>query len=331
MISLAENVRFLVLLGILIIAVLFLTFDDKRQPEDKNLKFDDVKTESGYEYVFRCENIESIKIVRELGSGVFKKTYLGEYGDGILVAVKMLRKSQLVSGKKFDSIKIFMKQILLLMELRHHNIIKLLGFCVRSERYGTESLKEEGMIAVYEYGEEVPLNWLIKLPLSQRLDIALEVLDLLIYMDRSPLGSFLLKDIRLRHFLIHENSLKLIDLDGRSEEPFCRNNDHTLATSSNISSESNKGNTGCKLSVPCINGRCVGHNAKTTLLTVNEVLLRHLLVSDTDNLKQDMSGFVAPKLAGITNLERANSLLNNGRHVTAERIRQLLLGARSVL
>ncbi len=330
MTSRTENIKFLGLLGALVISILFLKFDGKRQPKAINLISDEDKTDNGHEYAFSCENIESINIVRELGAGVFKKTYLGVYGDGIRVAVKMLRKT-FIGRDKPDPIKMFMKEILLLLELKHKNIIKLLGFCIRSERYGTGSLKEEGMIAVYEYGEEVSVDRLIKLPLSQRLDIALEVLDLLIYLDRSPLGSLSLRDLRLRHFLVHENSLKLIDLDGDSEEPFCLNEEHKDSTTSNVSTVSNKANTRCKFSLPCVNGRCAGHNAKTNLLIVNEFLLRHLLAVDTVDLKQGMDGFKAPKLAGVKDLEKAKTLLNNGRQVTASRVRQLLLGARSVL
>ena len=332
MTSHAEQFRHLVLLGTLIICMLFLKFDVKRQqPEARNLSDDDVRSVSQHEHVFSCENIESIKIVRVLGSGVSKNTYLGEYGDGIRVAVKMLRRESGV-GNKHELIPMFMKEILLLMELKHKNIIKLLGFCIRSETYGTGSLTDEGIIAVYEYGEEVSLDRLIKLPLSQRLDIALEVLDLLTYLERSPLGSLNLGYVKLRHFLLRENSLKLIDLNWDSKEPSCFNEAHRDLKQSNMSSVFNEANSRCKFGFQCLNGQCVGQNAHTSLFTVNHVLLRHLLsTGDDDNLKLSRGGFWRSQKHGIKHWEQARTLLNDEGQDTAARLRQFLLDARSVM
>ena len=271
---------------------------------------------------------KSIKIVHELGYGVQKKTYLGVYGDGIRVAVKMLQ-TRFASRDQLKSSKMFMKEILLLMELKHKSIIKLLGFCIRGDRYGTESLKDGGIIAVYEYGEEVSLDRLIKLPLSQRLDLALELLDLMVYLDRSPLGSLLLINFKLCHFLMRENSLKLIDVNVDRDERFCRNEAQGDVLSSNMSTVSG---SRCIFDLPCQNGRCVGYNAKNNLLTVNEVLLRHLLHNfHGDNLKQDMDGYNPAEYVEVKDLEKAKSVLSDNRHATADRVRQLLLSARSFL
>ncbi len=281
--------------------------------------------------MFSCDNINSIKIVHELGYGVHKKTYLGVYGDGIRVAVKMLR-TGFVPRDNPIAIKMIMKEILLLLELKHKNIIKLLGFCIRGESYETASLKDEGIIAVYEYGEEVSLGRLIKLPLSQRLDLALEVLDLLTYLDRSPLGSLHLGDLKLSHFLMCDNSLKLIDVNVDREEPFCRNGNHRDVMSPNRSAVSVSKDRGCKFGLPCLNGRCVGCNAKTALLTVHRFLLRHLLLNfHDDNLKQDKDGYNPAKNTEVQDLEKAKSVLSDERQATADRVRQLLLSARSFL
>ncbi len=55
-----------------------------------NTKDDETLINNDADYIFNCANIASITLVRFLGSGVYKKTYLGEYGAGTKVAVKML-------------------------------------------------------------------------------------------------------------------------------------------------------------------------------------------------------------------------------------------------
>ncbi len=76
-------------------------------------------------------------------------------------------------------------------------------------------------IAVYEYGDDIDLYHLMYLPLSRRLNIALEVVDLMTYLERSPCGSLGLIDLRLRHFLWQDNTLKLFAVGIKSEEPSC--------------------------------------------------------------------------------------------------------------
>ena len=94
-----------------------------------NSKDDETLINNDADYIFNCANIASIKLVHLLGSGINKKTYLGEYGTGTKVAVKMLS-TQHRKKVRGDQLKIFMKEILLLQQLKHRNILKLLGFCI---------------------------------------------------------------------------------------------------------------------------------------------------------------------------------------------------------
>ncbi len=318
---------FVVLTGLLV-CVIVLTFNtgyitqDARDMMCKEALANGALTNvDGGDYIFNCENIVTIKLVRVLGKGVHKRTYLGEYGPGTKVAVKMLSNSSLIDQYGVDRLKMLMTEILLLQELKHRNILKLLGFCIRGNKFGTGSLMEEGALAVYEHGEEVSKNisFLTHLPLPQRLDIALAVMDLFIYLERSPLGSMGMRDLALRHFLWHDNTLKLIDPDGDWEEPPCQGRD----------------NSRCRFNLRCVDGRCVGSNAKANLQRVNKFLLSVLLTNaDIPALQRNTAGPSITQQRGLSALKKLILMLNenfNHPQVTLAWVRQQLVDARSAL
>ncbi len=277
------------------------------------------------EVVFNCENMKHIRLVKELGRGWYKVTYYGEYGVSMQVAVTMMR------GKYRG---MFTRQVLYLQQLNHPNIIRLLGFCFRRKGYKGDSELEldAEMVLVQEYGEEVDLSVLENLPLSRRLDLALQVLDLLIYLDKSPLGPVALRDLHLRHFLVSDNRLKLIDVDlFRNEEPSCAN---SKGINSSQSQASELGflpeikfldvvDEDCNGVVPCVGGRCVGYNGKQHLTWCNAFLLRHLLLQERD-VESSETG---------TAMQQLRDLLKRvwDASVTAERLREAVLVAGSGL
>ncbi len=285
-------------------------------------KDDETLIKNSADYIFNCANIASIKLVRLLGSGIHKRTYLGEYGPGTKVAVKMLGKP--LRKKILDEIRLrmLMKEILLLQELKHRNILKLLGFCIRGDEFGSETLNNEGALAVYEYGEEVHTNisFFTQMPLQQRLDITLAITDLFIYLENSPLGSLRMRDLKLRHFLWNNNTLKLIDLDGNWQEPSCQNND----------------NATCEFNLTCVDGRCVGYNAKSNLLNIKNLLLGRLL-KNVDKLALERNATYHDmrwRRYGIDALKQLILMLNenpNAQEVTFTWVRQRLLDGRSAL
>ncbi len=277
-------------------------------------------TNSCADYIFNCANIDSIKLVHLLGSGIYKKTYLGEYGAGKKVVVKMLCKTRI----KFRTsrLNMLMKEILLLQELKHHNILKLLGFCIRGEKFASESLKGEGALAVYEYGEEVHTNrsFFMDMPLPQRLDIALAITDLFIYFENSLLGSLGMIDIALHHFLWNNNTLKLIDLDGNWQEPSCQSRDSAT----------------CEFNLTCVDGYCVGYNAKSNLMKVKNILLDRLLMNvDSLALESNTTGEdMRRRQYGLDALKQLILMLNenpNAHEVTFTWVRQRLLDVKSAL
>ncbi|ELU01681.1 hypothetical protein CAPTEDRAFT_214880 [Capitella teleta] len=234
--------------------------------------------------LFNCSNIAEINInTRNVhGKGVTKHAFLGRY-HGSHVLVKM------VTGTGYDVTRCLssnrsstecyawanmklLKEIMLHLELRHANLVQLLGFCVRSEETEALSLSEHGIIGVYEYA--VPLTNVESWSLSTRLTSAWELLDLLSYLEQSPLGSLLVADLKRSHLLLRPpHSIVITDLDDvTSVEPKCSSNGS------------------CDHHVECRNGRCSGYNARHNLLRFHSVLLSDMLHCNTQSsIKQNTS------------------------------------------
>ena len=101
-----------------------------------------------------------------------------------------------------------------------------------SKRVGAGSLKDEGLITVYEYAEPFHKTLLETSPIRWWLNAVVSLMDLLMYLKDWSIGSLRIYDLRTNHFLIKDGVLKLIDLDGmHSAEPLClRRHEKSVAT-----------------------------------------------------------------------------------------------------
>ncbi|XP_013067560.2 uncharacterized protein LOC106055711 [Biomphalaria glabrata] len=157
-----------------------------------------------------------------------------------------------------------MKEILLSQQLTHPNLVKLLGFCVRSEESESTDISEHGVVSVFELGKHFVLDNLQILPWPTRLRHAREMADLLSYLEHSPLGSLIVPDFKEGHLLMANGSLKLIDLDDVNNlEPEC---------------DPHKPQEGqCPYNLRCVRALCEGFNAKENLKNMNSLVLKRLL------------------------------------------------------
>lgn len=193
-------------------------------------------------YFFNCNNIKNIELKEKLGNGISKQGYLGLY-QGKQVVVKMSKLSMPevkecldeLNAKNVDRIyrkqcKDFangkiMKEILLLQLLDHPNLVKIIGYCIRSTEITDSGLDQHGVVSVAEFGQKLTVNYLKGLPFQERLRHAQEVAELVLYFDNSPIGSIAVPDFKLRHFLMLDNHIKMIDLDMITARPeYCGNN-----------------------------------------------------------------------------------------------------------
>ena len=223
-----------------------------------------------------CTDMDEIEIdyQRRRARGTRRTTYLGKYRDRD-VAVKIIEphnshsihclQNHINDTLKYDECFHFvhlaaLKEIVLLQQLRHPGIMKLLGYCVRDTNPPEKKTPpvKYGIIAVYEYAEKYNIS---KLNMRQRLDFAVQLADLLDYMEHSPLGSSWIKDFRTDNFMVADGLLKISDIDVLSGfEARCT--------------------TKCHYGVKCQEGRCVGMNARRQMNYACMAFFKHLLTDE---------------------------------------------------
>ncbi|ESO98861.1 hypothetical protein LOTGIDRAFT_158812 [Lottia gigantea] len=233
-------------------------------------------------YPFNCSNIHDIKIKKKIGHGVSKQTFLGDY-QGQHVAVKMVTRHLRDVRECFEDLKKrkadtpqmkskcfaiptmkLMKEILLLEQINHPNLVQLLGYCVRSEESDSTDISEHGVVAVYEYGQRFVVDSLQLESWQLRLQQAIELANFLDYLENSPLGSLIVPDFKEGHFLFVDNSIKMIDLDDINNiEPQC--------------GLQPKHQSDCEYDLKCQRAQCLGFNAKTNMKHMNRLLFKRLL------------------------------------------------------
>ncbi|ELT87667.1 hypothetical protein CAPTEDRAFT_200941 [Capitella teleta] len=271
------------LLAILIF-VLCLCASQLRTPGSprttKTKSIDDVSDR----FFFTCSNVGDIQILALTGRGVTKHVYRAQH-DGEQIAVKMVipdsldvqecvrqcsNEHQIGLCRAFPNMKL-MKEILLLIQLNHRNLLQLLGYCVRSEEITSLSTKDHGVLGVYEFAKTATSSIVQTWSLTDRLKSAWELLDLLSYLEHSPLGSLLLADLKRSHLLLRPpHSIVITDLDDVSAiEPECSNSQCIHPTS-------------------CVDGRCVGSNARHNMVRLYDLIISQLLSCST-GIERDKS------------------------------------------
>ena len=232
-------------------------------------------------YAINCANLDQIQIktIRDR-RGKFKTTDVGIF-NGEKVAVKYFYKDTLKEEESNELRQfLFMKEIFMLNQLDHPGLIKMLGYCVKP--FQENSIKfiprRMGITAVYEFGEIFNVTTL-SLSVEQRIKYVLDLADLLLYLENSPLGSLRIGDFKSTHFLMVKNIIKLIDFDYfNNVEPLCKTK-LVAKCEYNITCyrPKNSGNVPCGPGTRCYSGICYGFNAKINMARVNDAFLQFLL------------------------------------------------------
>ena len=228
-------------------------------------------------YTINCANLNQIQIKTErIRRGQFRTTDVGIF-NGKDVAVKHFF-NEIANRKKDSELRqfLFTKEIFMLNQLDHPGLIKMLGYCVKplqenNSRYMSASLS---ITAVYEYGEVFNVTTL-SLSVEQRIKHVLDLADLLLYLENSPLGSLRIDDFKSSHFLMVNNVIKLIDFDYfNNDEPTCKTKCPYNLT---CHKPENSGNKDCGSGTTCHRGICIGLNARINMVKVNDAFFRFLL------------------------------------------------------
>lgn len=258
-----------------------------RNYKRKSLERNNVKPK----YSYNCSNIHKISLKQKVGHGVTKQVFLGVYQQKS-IAVKMVTRHQKdvrncrenlqtnETDKRrqcfiFPNMKL-MKEILLLEQMDHPGLIELLGYCVRSEETDSTDLSEHGITAVYEYGRRLNVANLQYNTFGNRLHHAIDLADLLSYLENSPLGSLRVRDFKEDHFLMVNNTIKMIDFDDVDNlEPSCDIYYDTEGVE--FAKDTGVRTTSCEFDLQCNMGLCIGFNAKHNLKMMNKIFFSRLL------------------------------------------------------
>lgn len=155
---------------------------------------------------------------RVLGEGGQGKVYKGMLKDGRIVAVK---KSSVVDEDKLHE---FINEMVILSQISHAHVVKLLGFCLETQvPLLVYEYVSNGNLFEHIHGEKV-LTW------EKRLRVAIEIAEALYYLHAT--ASIYHRDVKTTNIMLDANfRTKVADFGTSRSVP----DDHTHITTMNIS------------------------------------------------------------------------------------------------
>ena len=234
--------------------------------------------------IVNCTNVDELVIGRLRSQNDQKQTYAGTF-RGIKVAVKVLyQKGRDMHCQKhggyYKSCYYYpylrmLYTIFLNKQLRHPGISNLLGYCVRDVHHPPlpeDAILKQGVIAVFESGDKFIMN--NESSLSERLQFAYQLADVLDYLANSPIGSVHVGDFMPNNLETINGQLKIPDLE----------NSYVLEPKCVVANETVE----CPHRVECVDGTCVGHNAKRMMEKAEQRFFSKWLMStDSTDLKYE--------------------------------------------
>ncbi|XP_038072424.1 extracellular tyrosine-protein kinase PKDCC-like [Patiria miniata] len=242
--------------------------------------------------VYGCKEITSIPHSNKelIGSGFTKQVHKALFG-GKPVAIK----TPLTNGQDVtECIKYGMgvdecfrlanfkmlKEIAMLQQLQHPNIIKMLGFCLPGQIDTHDSSHTTTMIT--EYGEPITFLDLLKMSWEDRLRISLGVSRLLFNLSNSSVGSLSIHDFKPSQFVRVDGEIKLVDLDDVDDKPTtCRTPvDCALDGSSSTAY------------LPCIAGTCLNYSDRMNVYSAYKIFFTLLPYETPPSLRVVITNLV---------------------------------------
>lgn len=225
-----------------------------------------------------CDSLADMQAVEILGSGYTKLVVkVNLAGESEPVALKLVNEQGIDMGKCVEDFKDprgcrelvsfkLRKEMVLLQRLQHPNVIKLKGHCAGAP--GGREGEAERVTVILEQGNPLQMIQLLQSSWEDRFRVCLDLVRLLHFLSRSPLGSVALLDFQPRQFVTVSGSLKLTDLDDASaEETTC----HTDADCTLQFPHRN-------FTLPCsARGVCEGLNEKRNIYNAYRYFFTYLL------------------------------------------------------
>lgn len=232
-------------------------------------------------FFFDCGNIHEIKVSQLLGHGWRKSVYLAKHGE-VPVVIKVPRfdsKCMAIENHpeishnhrhtycSSEAIMLLMREVYYLQVLKHPNIVRLLGSCIRGEKVTNDSNIYRHDIAVFEFAHIFQIEKALTKTWRRKLSLVRQFVHILDYLEHSPMGSMRFRDMTANQFMLIRSRIMVTDLDSlTSLEPSC-------GTTDNSTMELKP----CHLGVACENGICEGFNAKYNMVKLYDLYLKQLL------------------------------------------------------
>lgn len=270
----------------------------KSGPEIMDQTRDIATKQKSVKNTFTCENIQGIKLGREVAKG-FSQILSGIYYN-ISVMVKISSKEvyfvhqckQDLNGtgtfllkkacKLYPSMMLLM-DILINDQMQQASVVRMLGYCVRGGSFDSKYLKNNGVFAVFESWDTLDVNFLKQQAWPDRIKYAIDISILLNNFERSPLGSLAIVHFNEDKFVLVNNFIKFSEVgDVSNIEPSCIDN---FIQDQGTSNRSIDHTSQCEFGLQCVAGVCKGHNAKKNLYETNNSFFRGLLESSSFPLR----------------------------------------------
>ena len=140
---------------------------------------------------------QSVQFAEKLGAGKFGETWQGKWNYTTEVAVKVLEQGTISSNK-------FLKEAVLLKQLRHPKLISIYAVCTKEEPfYILTELMKYGSLLKYLRGDGHSLQ------LPQLIDMGAQVADGMAYLENK---SFVHQDLAARNILLSENLICKVEI-----------------------------------------------------------------------------------------------------------------------
>lgn len=228
-----------------------------------------------------CAALANITVTQFVAAGWTKAVYKGKYQNEP-VAIKQvdLYGHDMTACLKQPDVTFWdcyrksaakiLKEIVLLRELAHPNVLKVFGYCIPSgDPVIREGAGSGGVSMITELGETLDIIRLLQSSWEDRLRMSLGITRLIHHLAHSPLGTLLMNDFRRQQFVLVNGEIKLSDVDDMQlEEPSCHTDEE--CTIRHAAAE-------LVLPVACFRGRCDGHNEKQNIYNAGRHFVSFLL------------------------------------------------------